>query len=85
MKLFLKTSNTRNNMSEESVVDAIVAAVRPGFCYLNAEQFPCSADSIVLVALGLAASGLGLIMVIYFMHAVRTCGLFLALFFCCVV
>ena len=42
-----------------------------GFCHENADQFPCSEDTIVLVSLGLAAAGLGLIMVVFLMQQVR--------------
>ena len=42
-----------------------------GFCHQNADQFPCSEDSITLVSMGLAASGLGLLMVVFLMQQVR--------------
>lgn len=53
------------NGTEAPVEDAV------GYCDLNADQFPCSEDSIVLVSLGLAASGLSLIMVVFLMNQVR--------------
>ena len=41
-----------------------------GYCHLNEDQFPCNQDNIVLVSLGLAAAGLGLIMVFFLLGAV---------------
>lgn len=43
-----------------------------GLCRGNEDAFPCSEDPIVLVSMGLAAAGLGLVMVVFLMHQVRT-------------
>jgi hypothetical protein len=43
---------------------------KEGFCYLNTDQFPCDQGTIVLVSMGLAAAGLGLLMVFFLMHQV---------------
>jgi hypothetical protein len=40
------------------------------FCDLNRDQFPCEEGSIVLVSMGLAAAGLGLLMVAFLMAQV---------------
>ena len=42
-----------------------------GFCSGNDDAFPCGEEAIVLVSMGLAAAGLGLIMVAFLMHQVR--------------
>jgi hypothetical protein len=47
-----------------------MAEYKEGFCHLNTDQFPCDQGVIVLVALGLAAAGLGLLMVFFLMHQV---------------
>ena len=53
----------------ENPTDAPVEPV--GFCHHNEDQFPCSEDPITLVSMGLAASGLGLFMVLFLMQQVR--------------
>lgn len=40
------------------------------YCAANTDQFPCNKGAIVLVSLGLAAAGLGLVMVAYLMNSV---------------
>jgi len=55
-------------------VNATLEAVEEdpvGYCHLNHEQFPCSASSITLVSLGLAAAGLGLVMVVFLLHRLK--------------
>ncbi|CAB9508089.1 energized vacuolar membrane proton pump [Seminavis robusta] len=42
-----------------------------GYCSLDPRQFPCSENPITLVSLGLAASGLGLIMVFFLLQQLR--------------
>lgn len=43
-----------------------------GWCRGNEDAFPCGEEAIVLVSMGLAAAGLGLIMVAFLMHQVRS-------------
>ena len=69
-------------MIDQAVEDALEAYKNPngteapkeyeGYCSLNTDQFPCSENIITLVSLGLAASGMGLIMVFFLLHRVRT-------------